>query len=146
MQWFFSLISYFTSYKLIYDVFSHLSWRSVTFKGTKVGPWEVIVQTVSCDIVSQERRPGNSPASTTYLLAAGRSISAFFSRLYKQFCIFPLPGTNWVGQILSDLVATFEKKTQDEESVNDEDLEEFPYLEVGDAGKFEVGTEYLLKL
>uniref|UniRef100_A0A8B9QS75 Sulfotransferase n=1 Tax=Anas platyrhynchos TaxID=8839 RepID=A0A8B9QS75_ANAPL len=55
----------------------------------------------------------------------------------EQFCIFPLPGTNWVGQILSDLVATFEKKTQGEESVNAEDLEEFPYLEVGDAGKFE---------
>ena len=81
---------------------------------------------------------------TSWLLAD--PLLLFFSRLYKQFCIFPLSGTNWVDQILSDLVATFEKKTQDEENVNDEDLEEFPYLEVGDTGKYEVGTEYLLKL
>ncbi|XP_009685495.1 sulfotransferase 6B1 isoform X2 [Struthio camelus] len=47
-------------------------------------------------------------------------------------------GTNWIGQILTDLVTTFDKKNQDEEnSVNDEELEEFPYLEVGDIQKYE---------
>ncbi|XP_040454860.1 sulfotransferase 6B1-like [Falco naumanni] len=51
---------------------------------------------------------------------------------------YPKSGTNWVGQILGDLVAVFEKKTQNEESrVNDEELEEFPYLEIGDTGKYE---------
>ncbi|XP_008935866.1 PREDICTED: sulfotransferase 6B1-like, partial [Merops nubicus] len=46
--------------------------------------------------------------------------------------------TNWVGQILGDLVAIFEKKTQNEaSSVNNEELEEFPYLELGDTGKYE---------
>lgn len=30
--------------------------------------------------------------------------------------------------------------------MNDEELEEFPYLEVGDAEKYEVGTEYVWKL
>ncbi|XP_025973115.2 sulfotransferase 6B1-like isoform X2 [Dromaius novaehollandiae] len=51
---------------------------------------------------------------------------------------YPKSGTNWVGQILTDLVATFEKKNQDEEnSVNEEELEEFPYLEIGDTEKYE---------
>ncbi|XP_042685131.1 sulfotransferase 6B1-like isoform X2 [Centrocercus urophasianus] len=51
---------------------------------------------------------------------------------------YPKSGTNWVGQILSDLVATFEKKRLDEEkSVNDEEVEEFPYLEIGDTEKYE---------
>ncbi|XP_072714075.1 sulfotransferase 6B1-like [Ciconia boyciana] len=51
---------------------------------------------------------------------------------------YPKTGTNWVGQILSDLVAVFEKKTQNKESsVTDEELEEFPYLEIGDTGKYE---------
>uniref|UniRef100_A0A8B9Q7W3 Sulfotransferase n=1 Tax=Apteryx owenii TaxID=8824 RepID=A0A8B9Q7W3_APTOW len=51
---------------------------------------------------------------------------------------YPKSGTNWVGQILTDLVATFEKKNQDEEnSVNEEELQEFPYLEVGDIEKYE---------
>lgn len=30
--------------------------------------------------------------------------------------------------------------------MNDEELEEFPYLEIGDTGKYEVGTEYVWKL
>ncbi|XP_009685737.1 sulfotransferase 6B1 isoform X3 [Struthio camelus] len=51
---------------------------------------------------------------------------------------YPKSGTNWIGQILTDLVTTFDKKNQDEEnSVNDEELEEFPYLEVGDIQKYE---------
>ncbi|KAM6432645.1 uncharacterized protein O9250_000039, partial [Rhynochetos jubatus] len=51
---------------------------------------------------------------------------------------YPKSGTNWVGQILSDLVTVFEKKTQNKaSSVNDEELEEFPYLEIGDTGKYE---------
>ncbi|XP_068263312.1 sulfotransferase 6B1-like [Nyctibius grandis] len=51
---------------------------------------------------------------------------------------YPKSGTNWVGQILSDLVAIFEKKRQNKESsMNDEELEEFPYLEIGDTGKYE---------
>ncbi|XP_064913751.1 sulfotransferase 6B1 isoform X2 [Columba livia] len=51
---------------------------------------------------------------------------------------YPKSGTNWVGQILSDLVAIFEKKTQNKESSeNDENLEEFPYLEMGDTEKYE---------
>ncbi|KAM6366914.1 LOW QUALITY PROTEIN: sulfotransferase 6B1-like [Alca torda] len=51
---------------------------------------------------------------------------------------YPKSGTNWVGQILNDLLVIFEKKTQNKESsVNDEELEEFPYLEIGDTGKYE---------
>lgn len=61
-----------------------------------------------------------------------------------QTCILPLSGTNWVGQILSDLVTIFEKKMKNKESnVNEEELEEFPYFEIGDTGKYEVGTEYI---
>ncbi|KAM6083269.1 sulfotransferase 6B1-like [Chlamydotis macqueenii] len=51
---------------------------------------------------------------------------------------YPKSGTNWLGQILSDLLAIFEKKMQNKESsVNDEELEEFPYLEIGDTEKYE---------
>ncbi|XP_051470136.1 sulfotransferase 6B1-like isoform X2 [Apus apus] len=51
---------------------------------------------------------------------------------------YPKSGTNWLAQILNDLVAIFEKKTQNKESSgNDEELEEFPYLEIGDTGKYE---------
>ncbi|XP_068009515.1 sulfotransferase 6B1 [Melanerpes formicivorus] len=51
---------------------------------------------------------------------------------------YPKSGTNWVGQILSDLVAIFEKKMKNKESsVNNEELEEFPYFEIGDTGKYE---------
>ncbi|XP_062429648.1 sulfotransferase 6B1-like [Rhea pennata] len=50
---------------------------------------------------------------------------------------YPKSGTNWVGQILTDLVTISEKKNQDEEnSVNEEELE-FPYLEIGDVEKYE---------
>ncbi|XP_065587171.1 sulfotransferase 6B1-like [Cyrtonyx montezumae] len=51
---------------------------------------------------------------------------------------YPKSGTNWVGQILNDLVATFETKRLGEgKSFNDEELEEFPYLEIGDTEKYE---------
>ncbi|XP_027766761.1 sulfotransferase 6B1-like [Empidonax traillii] len=51
-------------------------------------------------------------------------------------------GTNWLSQILTDLVTVSQKKTQDRESsVNDEELEEFPYLEFGDAEKYERMTK-----
>ncbi|XP_050750545.1 sulfotransferase 6B1-like [Gymnogyps californianus] len=50
---------------------------------------------------------------------------------------YPKSGTNWVGQILSDLVVIFEKKTQNKESSVSDEPPEFPYLEMGDAGKYE---------
>ncbi|XP_071405569.1 sulfotransferase 6B1-like isoform X1 [Pithys albifrons albifrons] len=51
---------------------------------------------------------------------------------------YPKSGTNWVSQILNDLIAISEKKTPGTESgVNNEELEEFPYLEVGDPEKYE---------
>ncbi|XP_053153062.1 sulfotransferase 6B1-like [Hemicordylus capensis] len=46
-------------------------------------------------------------------------------------------GTNWVGQILNDLVLTSAKNTEDSDSLDDEELEEFPYIEVGDAEKYQ---------
>ncbi|XP_006017057.1 sulfotransferase 6B1-like isoform X1 [Alligator sinensis] len=50
---------------------------------------------------------------------------------------YPKSGTNWVGQIITDLVTTCAKTNEDEtNSVNDE-LDEFPYLEVGDAEKYQ---------
>uniref|UniRef100_A0A8C6ITD7 Sulfotransferase n=1 Tax=Melopsittacus undulatus TaxID=13146 RepID=A0A8C6ITD7_MELUD len=58
---------------------------------------------------------------------------------------YPKSGTNWLGQVLNDLVAIFEKKAQNKESsVNYEEMQEFPYLEMGDTGKYEVGTEYIV--
>ncbi|XP_009877183.1 PREDICTED: sulfotransferase 6B1-like, partial [Apaloderma vittatum] len=55
----------------------------------------------------------------------------------QKVCIFPLSGTNWVSQILNDLIAIHQKKMQNNESsVNDEELG-VPYLEVGDTGKYE---------
>ncbi|XP_019136817.1 sulfotransferase 6B1-like [Corvus cornix cornix] len=51
-------------------------------------------------------------------------------------------GTNWLSQIINDLIAVSKKKTQGRESnVNDEELGEFPYLEVGDAEKYERMTK-----
>lgn len=64
----------------------------------------------------------------------------------KHFCTFLLSGTNWLSQILTDLIAISQKKTPgSESSLNAEEQEEFPYLEVGDAEKYEVGTEYVWK-
>lgn len=94
-------------------------------------------------IVSHEKGPGDSSGSTTYLCAFLANPFLFILKVL-QLCIFPLSGTNWVGQILNDLVAIFEKKRQNKEtSVHDELLEEFPYLEIGDTEKYEVGTEYV---
>ncbi|XP_068041253.1 sulfotransferase 6B1-like [Anomalospiza imberbis] len=51
---------------------------------------------------------------------------------------YPKSGTNWLSQILTDLIAISQKKTRSRESsVNAEELEVFPYLEVGDAEKYE---------
>ncbi|XP_042320817.1 sulfotransferase 6B1-like isoform X1 [Sceloporus undulatus] len=50
---------------------------------------------------------------------------------------YPKSGTNWVGQILTDLVTTSSKHTENFNRVDDEELEEFPYLEVGDAEKYQ---------
>ncbi|XP_056343849.1 sulfotransferase 6B1-like [Oenanthe melanoleuca] len=45
---------------------------------------------------------------------------------------YPKSGTNWLSQILNDLIAISQKKT-----LGKEKLEEFPYLEVGDPEKYE---------
>ncbi|XP_063247964.1 sulfotransferase 6B1-like [Prinia subflava] len=53
---------------------------------------------------------------------------------------YPKSGTNWLSQILTDLIAISQKKTPGgESSANAE--EEFPYLEVGDAEKYERMTK-----
>ncbi|XP_054834934.1 sulfotransferase 6B1-like [Eublepharis macularius] len=49
---------------------------------------------------------------------------------------YPKSGTNWVGQIITDLVDASAKHNEDTNSTDDE-LEEFPYLEVGDAEKYQ---------
>ncbi|XP_064270028.1 sulfotransferase 6B1-like [Passer domesticus] len=55
---------------------------------------------------------------------------------------YPKSGTNWLSQILTDLIAISQKKTPgSESSVNAEEPEEFPYLEAGDAEKFERMTK-----
>ncbi|KAM3675928.1 sulfotransferase 6B1-like isoform 1-T2 [Ammospiza maritima maritima] len=55
---------------------------------------------------------------------------------------YPKSGTNWLSQILTDLIAISQKKTPgSESSVNAEEPEEFPYLEVGDAEKYERMTK-----
>ncbi|XP_009700613.1 PREDICTED: sulfotransferase 6B1-like, partial [Cariama cristata] len=56
---------------------------------------------------------------------------------YKQFCIFPLSGTNWLLQILTDLAGIFEKEMQNKASSVNYEETEFPYLEIGDTEKFE---------
>uniref|UniRef100_A0A8C3NW74 Sulfotransferase n=1 Tax=Cyanoderma ruficeps TaxID=181631 RepID=A0A8C3NW74_9PASS len=55
---------------------------------------------------------------------------------------YPKSGTNWLSQILTDLIAISQKKTPGEESsVNAEEVDEFPYLEIGDAEKYERMTK-----
>lgn len=49
---------------------------------------------------------------------------------------YPKSGTNWLSQILTDLIAISQKKTPGEESSGDVE-HEFPYLEVGDPEKYE---------
>ncbi|XP_044277044.1 sulfotransferase 6B1-like [Varanus komodoensis] len=50
---------------------------------------------------------------------------------------YPKSGTNWVGQILTDLVLSSAKYSEDSDRLDDEEQEEFPYLEVGDAEKYQ---------
>ncbi|XP_056343847.1 sulfotransferase 6B1-like [Oenanthe melanoleuca] len=51
---------------------------------------------------------------------------------------YPKSGTNWLSQILNDLIAISQKKTLTKESSGDaEKPQEFPYLEVGDPEKYE---------
>ncbi|KAL8185952.1 UNVERIFIED_CONTAM: hypothetical protein K2H54_060212 [Gekko kuhli] len=50
---------------------------------------------------------------------------------------YPKSGTNWVGQILTDLVDASKKNKEDTNSTDDE-MEEFPYLEVGDPEKYQI--------
>ncbi|XP_058691561.1 sulfotransferase 6B1-like isoform X1 [Poecile atricapillus] len=55
---------------------------------------------------------------------------------------YPKSGTNWLSQILNDLIDISQKKTPGRESsANAEELAEFPYLEVGDAEKYERMTK-----
>ncbi|KAF7254709.1 Sulfotransferase 6B1 [Varanus komodoensis] len=51
---------------------------------------------------------------------------------------YPKSGTNWVGQILTDLVLSSAKYSEDSDRLDDEEQEEFPYLEVGDAEKYQI--------
>ncbi|XP_025940879.1 sulfotransferase 6B1-like [Apteryx rowi] len=50
---------------------------------------------------------------------------------------FPKSGTNWFGQILSDLIATAAKNNKNETNHHNDVPEEFPYLEIGDPEKYE---------
>ncbi|XP_059323873.1 sulfotransferase 6B1-like [Ammospiza nelsoni] len=55
---------------------------------------------------------------------------------------YPKSGTNWLSQILTDLIAISQKKTPgSESSVNAEEPEEETYFEIGDAGKYERMTK-----
>lgn len=59
------------------------------------------------------------------------------------FCI--ASGTNWVGQILSELEAASGKYDEEERKKRsmkqrETELSLFPYLEFGDPGKFEVSS------
>ncbi|OWK61269.1 Sulfotransferase 6B1 [Lonchura striata] len=52
---------------------------------------------------------------------------------------YPKSGTNWLSQILTDLIAISQKKTPgSESSLNAEEQKEIAYLEVGDAKKYEI--------
>ncbi|XP_027765681.1 sulfotransferase 6B1-like [Empidonax traillii] len=72
-----------------------------------------------------------------------RALESFEARSDDiMLAAYPKCGTNWLSQILTDLVTVSQKKTQDRESsVNDEELEEFPYLEFGDAERYERMTK-----
>ncbi|XP_005416335.1 sulfotransferase 6B1-like [Geospiza fortis] len=54
---------------------------------------------------------------------------------------YPKSGTNWLSQILTDLIAISQKKTPGSESGVNAEEEEEPYLEIGDAEKYERMTK-----
>lgn len=65
---------------------------------------------------------------------------------FRFFLHFVFPGTNWVGQIVTDLVITSTKKHEPHKLNEKLLLAEFPYLEIGDTEKYKVSTEYLQSL
>ncbi|XP_063009542.1 sulfotransferase 6B1-like [Melospiza melodia melodia] len=54
---------------------------------------------------------------------------------------YPKSGTNWLSQILTDLIAISQKKTPGSESTVNAEEEQEEYLEVGDAEKYERMTK-----
>ncbi|XP_061480398.1 sulfotransferase 6B1-like [Rhineura floridana] len=76
--------------------------------------------------------------STVCSPEAFKALESFEARSDDVFLAgYPKSGTNWVGQILTDLVATSRKNNEGTRSLDDDELEEFPYLEVGDAEKYQ---------
>lgn len=65
---------------------------------------------------------------------------------FQFFLCFVFPGTNWVGQIVTDLVITSAKKHKPHTLNEELLLAEFPYLEIGDTEKYKVSTEYFAKI
>ncbi|RLV98512.1 hypothetical protein DV515_00010709 [Chloebia gouldiae] len=56
----------------------------------------------------------------------------------EKYVLMKSKGTNWLSQILTDPIALSQKKTPgSESSLNADELEVFPYLEIGDAEKYE---------
>lgn len=55
----------------------------------------------------------------------------------------PTSGTNWVGQIVTDLVITSAKKYEPEKLNEKLLLAEIPYLELGDTEKYKVSIIYV---
>uniref|UniRef100_A0A8D0E9L0 Sulfotransferase n=1 Tax=Salvator merianae TaxID=96440 RepID=A0A8D0E9L0_SALMN len=76
--------------------------------------------------------------TTVCSLEVFKALESFEARSDDVFLAgYPKSGTNWVGQILTDLVLTSAKHNEDENNLDDDELEEFPYLEVGDPEKYQ---------